>query len=134
MYTHAYQQYRQTQIQTAGLRQLVLMLYEGGGRFLTEAAAAIEAGRIEQAHRALIRTQKIVEELIHSLNGETGELAGNLLLLYEYLYERLVQANLHKDVTIIAEASNLFQQLEDTWRQVLKSGVSEGGKGYGDNR
>ena len=133
MYAHAYQQYRQTQVETAGPGQLILMLYNGGIRFCDEAAEAIEDHEVEKAHRSLIRAQEIVSELIASLNMEAGEMAHNFLRLYEYMHHRLLEANLKKDREVVQEVRGMFTELRDTWQAMLKkTGIlAGGGQGYG---
>lgn len=120
MYTQAYQQYRQTQVETAGPGQLVLMLYNGGVRFCDEAQAALDQKSLEKAHRALVRAQDIVSELLLSLNAGAGELAENLGRLYEYMHYRLVEANLKKDPAVVAEVRGMFAELGETWQELLK--------------
>jgi len=75
----AYEQYRQTQIQTAKPEQLLLMLYDGAISFLKKAKVAIKNKNIEEAHTFLIRVQDILIELMSSLNMDVGDIAKNLL-------------------------------------------------------
>ncbi|NLJ34593.1 MAG: flagellar export chaperone FliS [Firmicutes bacterium] len=126
MYAHAYQQYRQTQVETAGPGQLILMLYNGGIRFCSQAMGAIERGQLEEAHKALVRSQQIVDELMAALDLETGELAQNLMRLYEYMNQCLLQANMKKDLKTLAQVRDMFTELRDTWQTMLKSGRGAG--------
>ncbi|NLP18726.1 MAG: flagellar export chaperone FliS [Firmicutes bacterium] len=122
MYAHAYQQYRQTQVETAGPGQLILMLYNGGIRFCKQAQGALEKGQLEVAHRALVRAQQIVDELMAALDLEAGEVAHNLMRLYEYMNQRLLEANLKKDQETLGEVKAMFTELRDAWQAMLKSG------------
>lgn len=129
MYAHAYRQYRQTQVETAGPGQLILMLYNGGIRFCSRAQGGIEKGQPEEAHRALVLAQQIVDELVASLDLEVGEVAHNLLSLYEYMNRRLLRANLKKDRGAVVEVKNMFTDLRDAWQAMLKSGPGAGPRG-----
>jgi flagellar protein FliS len=115
----SYRAYQQNQIMTASQEKLVLLLYEGALRFLKQAEAACAAKDWNNCHHYLLRVQDIITELQASLNQEAGgELAENLFLLYDYLYRRLVEANVKKDILLIAEVQNLLSELRDTWQQI----------------
>jgi len=125
-----HQRYRKVQAETASPGQLVLMLYGGALRFLRSAEDALVDGDIEKAHRGLTRAQDIVFELIASLDSGAGEVAENLLGLYVYLYRRLTDANIRKDVEPVREALTILTRLDRAWRQVL-TGNSARAEGYG---
>jgi flagellar protein FliS len=116
---NAYQVYKRTQVSTASQGELLLMLFDGAIRFAHQAREHIEKGELEQANERLLRAQDIVTELTVSLDLDTGEIAQNLYLLYTYIYERLVQANIKKDLEQLDEAVNMLEELRDTWRQVV---------------
>lgn len=118
--TGAYDQYQRTQILTAPPGKLVLMLYDGVLRFCREGRAAIEADDKEGANRSLVRAQDIIAELQASLNFEAGEIARNLYSLYEFVYRRLVEANVRKDASPIDDAEKIIAGLRETWEQVLE--------------
>lgn len=113
----AYQSYLATQVQTAPADKLILMLYDGALRFIGGAVKAMEGKQAAEAHSQLMRAQEIIAELMASLNMEAGEIAGNLLLLYEYLYRRLVEANVSKDPETALEVRNLLLSLREAWVQ-----------------
>ena len=111
-------QYQSAQTDTAGPAQLVLMLYDGALVRLEIATESIEAGNAEAAHNALVRAQAIVDELNVTLDVDKGgEVAANLRDIYLYCSTRLVEANLAKDTTIVAEVARLLQGLRDAWDQ-----------------
>src|SRR5205823_2809866 len=118
---NAYQVYRQTQAQTAAPGELVLMLYRGAVRFVTAAIDAIESKDIAGAHENLIRTQAIVTELNETLNLERGgEVARNLASIYDYLYRRLLEANMRKDAEPAREVQKLLRDLLPAWEVAVK--------------
>lgn len=116
----AYEQYRQTQIQTAKPEQLILMLYDGAISFLKKAKVSIENKNIEESHNLLIKAQDIIIELMASLNLEVGEIALNLFRLYEYMHYRLVEANIKKDEKPIDEVLSMLQELREAWETAIK--------------
>ena len=117
----AYQQYRQTQIQTATAENLILMLYQGAIKFAKQALIALENSEIEECHNKLLRVQDILDELSNSLNLQTGDIAINLQNIYEYMNYRLVQANVSKDPKQITEVIEMLNELFETWSVVVSN-------------
>lgn len=114
-----YQQYRQSQILTTPPEELVIMLYDGAIRFIRKAKNAIEQKDIEQVHNNLVRAEEIISELMSNLDMRI-EVSSNLYSLYDYIYNRLTEANLQKDPAILDEVLALIQDLRDTWDQAIK--------------
>ena len=116
---NGYQVYRQTQALTAAPGELVVTLYRGAVRFASAAADAIDARDLQGAHNNLVRAQAIVSELMETLDFERGgELAHNLLVIYDYLNRRLVEANLRKDAAVAREVEQHLRELLPAWEQV----------------
>lgn len=113
-------QYQQNAILSAKPERLVSMLFTGAVKFIRQADQALEKGDFSGTHQALVRTQDIVLYLQTTLNTDY-EIARNLDALYTYLLERLVQANLQKDRTVLAEAGRMVEELRETWIQTLSS-------------
>ena len=120
-----YQQYRQQQINTSSQEKLLIMLYDGAIRFCRQAKKNLEERQYEMSHHSLIKVQNILIELISSLNTEF-EIAQNLSSLYDYLYSRLVEANLKKDCAIIDEVIEFLTELRNTWAEAALKVKSEG--------
>lgn len=111
--------YQNNQVTTAKPEELTLMLYNGGLRFLRQAQLAIEKKDLPKAHTLIIKTQDIVTELMVTLNMEY-EISHSLLSLYEYMKRKLVEANLSKDVGILAEVQDMLLELKNTWTEAMK--------------
>lgn len=113
-----YQTYRRLQVETASPVQLVLQLYEALMRDLERADAAL-GGRApqEQAHASLVHAQEIVIELLASLDMTAGDLPQHLADLYQYMYRRLVTANVAKDQTAVSEVLRLLRPIHAAWNQ-----------------
>ena len=118
---NAYNTYRQTQAQTAAPGELIVMLYRGAARFVARAIEAIEANELEASHNQLVRAQAVVTELLESLNVEQGgEVGRNLFRLYEFMNQRLVDANLRKDATPAREVERLLRELLPAWEEAVR--------------
>lgn len=116
--TNPYKRYRQTQVETAGPLELIIMMYDGAIRFCHQAKKAIEAKNYPEANRLLQRAQAVVDELNYSLNMEAGEIAANLRSLYDFIVTQLVEANLKKDTGLIDQAVNFLTELRSSWVQL----------------
>ncbi|HOO32046.1 MAG TPA: flagellar export chaperone FliS [Thermotogota bacterium] len=113
--------YIEKAIETATPAKLVEMLYTGAINFLAQARNAIDASDISLANDKLVRVQDIIMELNISLDMEKGgEISKNLRGLYNYIYKRLLDANMKKDIKIIDEVSDYIKELRDTWIEAMK--------------
>jgi len=112
--------YQEMEIMTSSPARLILLLYNEAIKSLAQAKEKLEEKDIEEAHRLLLKTQRIIRELMCSLNLEVGEMAMRWYRLYEYIYERLIQANLTKNIDIIDEALELLQPLREAWNKAME--------------
>ena len=112
--------YKNNSIQTASKAELTLMLYEGAIKFYNIALMAIEKKDIEQAHVNIIKAQKIIVEFRCTLDFKYP-VAKDFDVVYEYIYRRLVEANLKKDPDILNEALKYIREMRDTWKEVMKA-------------
>lgn len=118
---HAYanNQYKNNQVMTAPKKKLLIMLFDGAIKNLKLAELSIEGKEIEKTNTYLIKVQDIISELMLTLNFEVGgDIAKNLYQLYEYLYNRLIRANIDKDIEGVIEVKNFMEELRDTWEQI----------------
>jgi flagellar protein FliS len=129
MFNNPYQQYQESNLETASQGKLLLMLYDGAIRFLLTAQLALEQQRWQDAHIANMKAQDIVTELMLCLNMETGDIANNLFRLYEYMNWRLVQSNVRRDITGVKEILSLLRDLREAWAEAVK--IQSGSLGAG---
>ncbi|OPX88173.1 MAG: Flagellar protein FliS [Pelotomaculum sp. PtaB.Bin104] len=111
-----YNKYRKNAVTTANQPQLAEMLYSGAVKFIRQALSHVENNNVQEAHNAIVRAQEIFEYLAETLN-EKADLAFNLAHLYDYVYRRLVDANVAKDAEILREVLGLAESLRDTWHE-----------------
>ena len=121
--------YLRTKIMTASPEELRLMLYDGALKFCRLAITAIEGRRYEESYNSLMRAQKIVLELSTSLNHDVDpELCTRLSALYTYIYRRLVDANVSREVAVIEEAIGLIEYERETWQLLMQKLTAQGGR------
>lgn len=119
MNTAGYDQYKENSIYTASPEELTLMLYNGLVKFIMKAQYAISKKDMQAAHDNIIKSQNIVQEFMVTLD-KSYEVSTNLLLMYDYMFRRLVEANTHKDMEILSEVLGFAKELRDTWEQAMK--------------
>lgn len=113
------QEYRKNAVLGASPAQLVVMLYDGALRFIEGGRAAMRAGDLTRQNDMLQRVQKIVMELLGTLDVERGgEIAKNLAALYTFTLDRLMQANVDDDEVPLDEAASTLRELREAWVQI----------------
>ena len=84
-------------------------------------AAPWPAERGDQAGKgkAIGEVCAIVGHLNGSLDHEAGgEIAGNLSALYDYVLQRLTEANLHNDRAALDESLQLLGEIDSAWNAI----------------
>lgn len=115
----AYAQYNNSKILTASPAELTLMLYEGAIKFCNIAIAAIEKKDIPQAHANIMKAQKIIEHFRLTLDM-SYPVAEDFDRVYDYLEQRLIQANVKKETEILEEVCGHLRSMRDTWKEVMR--------------
>lgn len=118
-FNRAAQMYQKNAVQTASPAKLTFMLYDGAVKFTNIAIEAIEAGDIEKAHNNIVKAQNIIVEFRSTLDMKYP-VAKDFDVVYDYIYRRLVEANMKKDKDILVEALKHIKTMRDTWREVMK--------------
>jgi len=122
--------YQATQISTATKEQLLLITYDIGIRSCRLAETALDPNNPQQdydlANREILRAQDVIRELMVTLNTEKGgEMAQNLMRLYDYMYQQLVEANIKKNVANVRSVLRMLEDLKETWEEALMKLLKE---------
>lgn len=121
----AYAQYQNNKIMTASPAELTLMLYEGAIKFCNVAITAVENKQIEKAHINIVKTEKIIDYLRVTLDMKYP-VAQDFERMYSYLSERLIDANIKKDVEILQEINDHLHAIRDNWKEVMRINREKG--------
>ena len=121
--------YLRTKVFTATPEQLQLMLYDGAIRFTEQGKAAMAKSDFEGVYNAISRAQKIITELQCGLKHDMApELCGKLSALYNFVFRKLVDANIQHDLASIDEALQILRYQRETWVLLLdKLGKAKAG-------
>jgi flagellar secretion chaperone FliS len=115
----AYNQYKENSIFTSSSEELTLMLFNGLVRFIMQGQQAISLKDIEKANKSIIRAQDIISYFQSTLDNRF-DVSEGLSLIYDYMYRRLIDANIKKDNAILDEMLGFAKELRDTWSQAMK--------------
>lgn len=111
--------YQQNAVATQSPGRIIVLLYDGAVKFLTQAIAEIKAGNTNEKGVLINKAIEIIIELNLSLNLETGgEVGENLRSLYNFMAEQLNKANASQDTRAITEVISLLSELNEAWRAI----------------
>ncbi|MDO4591556.1 MAG: flagellar export chaperone FliS [Comamonadaceae bacterium] len=117
----AYQQIGvQSVVTEASPHQLINMLFEGLLKSLQSTKVAMEGQNVTEKIRHMTKAQRILQEgLIFGLDLEKGgELAENLLAVYDYCMVKLTQAHASNDVEKVEEVIQLIDPIAKSWAAI----------------
>ncbi len=110
--------YQITRIRTASREQLLFITYDIAIRFCLTAENFLAKSELEEAHNSLVKAQNAVRELAVSLNPEIGgEVAKNLMGLYDFMHRSLIEANVEKNSDKVQMVRSMLEELRDTWKE-----------------
>lgn len=119
-----YSAYNTNRIMTATPAELTLMLYEGAIKFCNIAIMGVEEKDVEKAHNNIVKVENIIGEFIATLNHKYP-VAEDFENIYNYLMDRLIEANMKKDKEILEEVLGYLREMRDTWKEVMKQAKTQ---------
>ena len=100
----------------ASPHRLVQMLLEGALEKIASVKGMLKRGEISKKGETIGQVIAIIGGLRSSLNKEAGgDMAENLDRLYDYMERQLLYANLHNDVKVLNEVSDLLREIKSGW-------------------
>jgi flagellar protein FliS len=119
MYANANAAYLESQVFSADPVELIRMLYQSASGAVADARRHLAAGAIAERSRSINKACGVLAELIASLDRERGgEIAQRLGQLYDYMYARLIEANLQQADAPLADVLGVLETLSDAWEAV----------------
>lgn len=124
------QSYKNSSVQTATPGQLVLMLYDGALKFMSQAEAGFSLKNPrefnETINNNIIRAQNILSELQSSLDMKVGgDFPRTMFRLYDFMIHQLQEANIKKKPDPIKVVYGMLKDIRDAWEEMLKKTASE---------
>lgn len=121
VYGKVLNQYKRSNIETAGKLDLIIMCYERAIQLLAQVKDHILENEPAKKVLKLKKVLNIIAELQSCLNMEKGgQIARNLDSLYSYMTKRLLVGDIRKDSAVYDEAIRILSELKEAW-QTIKS-------------
>lgn len=124
---NAYAQYNNSKVLSASPGDLTLMLYDGMIRFCNLAEVAVEKKDISKAHTNIMKMQRIIDYLRQTLDMHYP-VAEDFERMYIYLSQRMVEANMKKDLEILQEINVHLHAIRDNWKEVMRISKEQKGQ------
>lgn len=117
--------YLRDAVMTATPEQLQLMLYDGAIRFAMQGRDALEKKDYATSYEKLTRAQSIINEMQAGLNYDVNrELCERVASIYNFLFSKLVEATVQRDVEAVDDAIRVLRIERETW-QILVDKVNK---------
>jgi flagellar protein FliS len=119
-----YEKIKTDAIYSATPEELTLMLYNAAVKFGNQAIIALEKKDYMKTNNLIHRMKDIIREFQFTLKKDY-EISEQLNTMYTYIYGRLTDANVKKDMQILEEAVGLIRRMRDTWKEAMKTARME---------
>ncbi|MDD5948273.1 MAG: flagellar export chaperone FliS, partial [Lachnospiraceae bacterium] len=94
-------------------------LYEGAIKFCNKAIEGVKEKNIQKAHDNICKVENIIVEFQATLDHKY-EVAKDFDIIYDYIYRKLVEANMHKDLEVLEEVLSELRDLRDNWKIIMQ--------------
>jgi|Transcript_33234 flagellar protein FliS len=114
------------EVASADPHKLTLMLMQGALDRLAYGKGCIERKDFEGKAEHLSRVSAILMSLRDTLDLESGgEISDNLFALYDYMLQRVTDANIQNDLNIMDEVINLLLPIKSAWASIPEDAKQE---------
>jgi flagellar secretion chaperone FliS len=122
----ASKQYLRDEILTASPEKLILMLYDGAIKRLQEALRRIEEKDPFEFTQNITKAEAILAELTGAIKQDHNpEVSINLLRLYDFCYQELIDSLRTKKAANIENVIKILKDLRETWIQAIPKAAEE---------
>jgi flagellar protein FliS len=105
-----------TRVAGADRYEIIQMLMAGAIEKMVLAKVAIDKRNLEAKSEHLSKASAILEALRGCLDFKVGgEVTENLYALYSYMIDRLIDASIQNDSSIVDEVSLLLKEIKSGW-------------------
>ena len=108
----------QADLSVADPHRVIQLLMQGLLERLGKAKGYIERREYEKKAETISSILAILNGLQDSLDLTQGEISDNLLALYEYMKNRVMDANVQMDNAPLDEVANLMITIKSAWDQI----------------
>lgn len=110
----------ETDVNSASPHGLIILLYDGAIEAIRKAKIYLEMNNLEMKGSSLTRAIRLIQEGLAAAVDlpSGGQLAEQLLSLYDYVCKELVLSNLHNDVEKMDHCISLLADLRSAWSEI----------------
>ncbi len=126
MYSNGYNVYKNNSVNYASKDQLLLMVVDGAVKFSKMAEIALVEKKPAKAHENIMKTEDLIVELMATLDKGAGDWAVQLYKVYQFIHDKLIEANLKKDVNILREVLPLIEDIRNLWYETYEMAKKTG--------
>ncbi|MEG0642054.1 MAG: flagellar export chaperone FliS [Clostridium sp.] len=113
--------YQSNSVNTASKEKLLMMLLDGLVKFIKQGIVGLNEKNIKDSNENFKKAQSIVLELKATLDVDSGgDIASSLNALYDYIYRRMIEANIKKDKEIANEVLGFCIEIRDAFNGAYK--------------
>ena len=123
-----YQQYNSQTLQTLTPGEVVIKLFEEASKQVSMAIFLTSQGESYKAFNAISKAQKIISTLNRSLDMRYA-ISLELDDMYRFIFDKLNEANVNKDVELMKQILGLIDELKVTFRQADRLARAENVRG-----
>lgn len=118
----------ETGVVAASPHKLIVMLFDGALVALNTALNGMRSGNIGEKGKSISKAIMIIDSGLRAALDKKagGEIAEGLDALYEYMSNRLLEANINNDSGIIEEVQRLLIELRDAWNAIADTPAATG--------
>lgn len=114
------------ELSSADPHKITLMLMQGALERMAYAKGSIERNEYEKKSEHISRAVAICMNLRDTLDVEVkSEITDNLYALYDYMIQRLTDANIQNSLSILDEVINLMLPIKNAWSQIPEAAKQE---------
>lgn len=105
----------QSELSVADPHRVIQLMMQGTLERIAQAKGAIERRDFEQKSHAISKAMAIINGLIDALDLSYGQIPTDLMALYGYMNERLLDASRDLDVNALDEVAHLMMTIKSGW-------------------
>jgi len=118
-YANAYQETKQQALEALSKGDVVVKLYEEASKQLKMAIILTEREEFVKAFNCVAKCQKIISSLSLSLDMQYP-ISIELNELYGFIYEKLGEANVNRNIKLMSDLLSLINDLKDSFTEANK--------------
>lgn len=115
-YANAYQESKRFAIESLSKGEVVVKLFEEASKQVKMAIILIEREEFVKSFNCITKSQKIISSLNLSLDMKY-QISIELNELYSFIYEKLGEANVSRDVQLMRDVLGLINDLKDSFKE-----------------